>query len=260
MQKQCSECNQTKPSSCFYKNRTNKDGLFGKCKGCSEGTKKERALNEVTVDTKVCLRLCNTSILSRAPLDAAFFCQLTSLASGLIPDICIDTSTTTSGSYIQFVCQKPLVNGLTGNLFRAKLWKQATRIGNHPQLFYDPLIPSLKIQSIRYSLRYSLIAGAGHISPADGLAHSWCVLYQADAGTQGVAQVVTLIKTKSAVTFAPHSALLLLIPTHTRQLRHHAFTLKKLLKWLNDSASTLHDVRHASRAFVTYTINVVLKC
>jgi len=52
-EKQCSECRQHKPASHFYKNRTNKDGLFGKCKLCSEGTKKERALTEVTVDSKV---------------------------------------------------------------------------------------------------------------------------------------------------------------------------------------------------------------
>ena len=52
-EKQCSECGEHKPASHFYKNRTNKDGLFGKCKLCSEGTKKERALTEVTVDSKV---------------------------------------------------------------------------------------------------------------------------------------------------------------------------------------------------------------
>lgn len=56
VEKRCSECGQHKPASHFYKNRTNKDGLFGKCKVCSEGTKKERALNEVTVDSKVCCR------------------------------------------------------------------------------------------------------------------------------------------------------------------------------------------------------------
>ena len=54
-EKQCSECGEHKPASHFYKNRTNKDGLFGKCKLCSEGTKKERALTEVTVDSKVWL-------------------------------------------------------------------------------------------------------------------------------------------------------------------------------------------------------------
>ena len=52
-QKRCSECGEHKPANQFYKNRTNKDGLFGKCKLCSEGTKKERALNDVTVDRKV---------------------------------------------------------------------------------------------------------------------------------------------------------------------------------------------------------------
>ena len=54
-EKRCSECQEHKPASHFYKNRTNKDGLFGKCKLCSEGTKKERALNDVTVDRKVLL-------------------------------------------------------------------------------------------------------------------------------------------------------------------------------------------------------------
>ena len=52
-EKRCSECGEHKPANQFYKNRTNKDGLFGKCKLCSEGTKKERALNDVTVDRKV---------------------------------------------------------------------------------------------------------------------------------------------------------------------------------------------------------------
>lgn len=52
-EKRCSECGEHKPASQFYKNRTNKDGLFGKCKLCSEGTKKERALNDVTVERKV---------------------------------------------------------------------------------------------------------------------------------------------------------------------------------------------------------------
>ena len=61
MEKRCSECGEHKPASHFYKNRTNKDGLFGKCKVCSEGTKKERALNEVTVDSKVCFHLLLTS-------------------------------------------------------------------------------------------------------------------------------------------------------------------------------------------------------
>ena len=56
-EKRCSECGQDKPASHFYKNRTNKDGLFGKCKLCSEGTKKERALNEVTVDSKASSQL-----------------------------------------------------------------------------------------------------------------------------------------------------------------------------------------------------------
>lgn len=54
-EKRCSECGEHKPANQFYKNRTNKDGLFGKCKLCSEGTKKERALNDVTVDRKVIL-------------------------------------------------------------------------------------------------------------------------------------------------------------------------------------------------------------
>lgn len=78
MHKQCSECNQTKPSSCFYKNRTNKDGLFGKCKGCSEGTKKERALNEVTVDTKVVLynNLSNVQLSSEHLCIAVSCCAL----------------------------------------------------------------------------------------------------------------------------------------------------------------------------------------
>ena len=57
MEKRCSECGEPKLAAHFYKNRTNKDGLFGKCKVCSEGTKKERALNEVTVDSKVCFHL-----------------------------------------------------------------------------------------------------------------------------------------------------------------------------------------------------------
>lgn len=61
-EKRCSECGEHKPANQFYKNRTNKDGLFGKCKLCSEGTKKERALNDVTVDRKVivaCLHLAS---------------------------------------------------------------------------------------------------------------------------------------------------------------------------------------------------------
>ena len=60
-EKRCSECGQHKPASHFYKNRTNKDGLFGKCKLCSEGTKKERALNEVTVDSKASSQLLATN-------------------------------------------------------------------------------------------------------------------------------------------------------------------------------------------------------
>ena len=32
----CKGCKQTKPSSEFYRNRTNADGLFGKCKLCSD--------------------------------------------------------------------------------------------------------------------------------------------------------------------------------------------------------------------------------
>lgn len=63
-EKRCSECGEHKAASQFYKNRTNKDGLFGKCKLCSEGTKKERALNDVTVERKVMpVQHCPQSIL-----------------------------------------------------------------------------------------------------------------------------------------------------------------------------------------------------
>lgn len=36
MKKECFKCGQVKDSSCFYRQRSNTDGLFGKCKECTK--------------------------------------------------------------------------------------------------------------------------------------------------------------------------------------------------------------------------------
>lgn len=57
----CKTCQVEKPAKDFYRNRTNADGLFGKCKACSdaqaEANRKPRLrynVSEPTVDHKVC--------------------------------------------------------------------------------------------------------------------------------------------------------------------------------------------------------------
>lgn len=63
--KMCKQCGTDKPAEAFYRNRTNADGLFGKCKVCSdqqaEQNRKPRVrhnISEPTVDHKVCTK-CN---------------------------------------------------------------------------------------------------------------------------------------------------------------------------------------------------------
>ncbi len=51
----CKGCKQTKASSEFYRNRTNADGLFGKCKLCSDkqadANRRPRVRHNVTEPT-----------------------------------------------------------------------------------------------------------------------------------------------------------------------------------------------------------------
>ena len=56
----CKGCKQTKTANDFYRNRTNADGLFGKCKLCSDkqadANRRPRVrhnVTEPTVDSKV---------------------------------------------------------------------------------------------------------------------------------------------------------------------------------------------------------------